>query len=181
MKSLPTLVLAMIVCITTATAQKKTAPDWTDIQQAEKLCNKAPRKIFVDIYTSWCGWCKKYDSVGFAESHIREYLNRKFYPVKLDAEFKDTLVFNGQTYINTSPKSVRPTHQLAATLLRGQLVYPSLVILDEKLGVITVIKGYKKPSELEALLHFYGDDAYQKQSYEQFRQEFRGKAVDPEE
>lgn len=181
MKSSTTLLLILALSISAASAQKKTPPAWTDIEQAERLCKKSPRKIFVDIYTSWCGWCKKYDSVSFAEPNIREYLNHQFYPVKLNAEYKDTLVFNGQIYINPSPNSARPTHQLAATLLRGQLLYPSLVIIDEKLAVITVIKGYKKPSELEALLHYYGDDAYLKQSYEQFRQGFRGKAVDPEE
>ena len=30
---------------------------WYSFSEAVELNKKKPKKIFIDIYTSWCGWC----------------------------------------------------------------------------------------------------------------------------
>ena len=32
---------------------------WLTWEEAIEMNKKAPRKIVVDIYTEWCGWCKR--------------------------------------------------------------------------------------------------------------------------
>ena len=32
---------------------------WLTMEEAEAKIKKEPRKIFIDVYTDWCGWCKK--------------------------------------------------------------------------------------------------------------------------
>ena len=39
---------------------------WMSWEEALEKSKKTKRKIFVDIYTDWCGWCKKMD-----KSHLQ--------------------------------------------------------------------------------------------------------------
>jgi thiol:disulfide interchange protein len=32
---------------------------WMTMEEAFKATQIQPRKIFIDVYTDWCGWCKK--------------------------------------------------------------------------------------------------------------------------
>ena len=33
--------------------------NWMTIEEAEAAVKKEPKKIFIDVYTDWCGYCKK--------------------------------------------------------------------------------------------------------------------------
>jgi thioredoxin-related protein len=43
----------------------------------------------VDVYTDWCGWCKRMDRDVYARDDMRTYLNQRFILVKLSAESAD--------------------------------------------------------------------------------------------
>jgi thioredoxin-related protein len=159
------------------TASKEaSAVKWYTIQEAEKLNSQSPRPIFIDTFTDWCGWCKKMDKDTFTNPVISELLNTKFYPVKFDAEGKESVKFLGQTFVNDGKYG--NAHQLAVALLNGQLSYPTVVFLtfqpDGKPGV-SPVPGYKTPKEMETLLSFFSQKAYETQSWEAFQQSFKGK------
>lgn len=122
----------------------------------EKKSSHPPKKMFIDIYTGWCGWCKKMDASTFTDTGVAEYMNAHFYPVKMDAEMKDTLVYNGHTFVNPSPGVQRSTHQLPASLLDYQLSYPSFVLMDENINRLVIYKGYRGTEEFLTLLKFFG-------------------------
>ena len=153
--------------------QKEDKPvfQWYTLEQAIELNKKNPKKICIDIYTDWCGWCKKYDTTSFKDTAVRAYLAANFYPVKFNAERGDSIVFSGKTYKNLNPGRPRSTHQLAIKLLQGQLSYPALVILDQNLATIKIEKGYKFTEELLLFLRYIGQDAYKSKSYEEFLKE----------
>jgi thioredoxin-related protein len=166
------------------TAKPQTPPSsgtkikWLDIEEAVALNQKKPKKIFIDTYTDWCGWCKKMDASTFINPVIVDYMNKNFYAVKFNAERKDTVNFNGKEYINPNPNGARSSHQLAMELLSGRMSFPSFVILDEKLNKVTVVPGYRKAPEFESILHWIGENAYQKQSYQEYSPTFKGTAVE---
>src|SRR5688572_12351082 len=64
---------------------------WMTWEQAAAANEKEPRKIFVDIYTDWCGWCKRMDVTTFIDPAVTKLMNEKFYAVKLNAEQKETI------------------------------------------------------------------------------------------
>ena len=147
---------------------------WYSFEDAYKLNKKKQKKIFIDVYTDWCGWCKKMDAETFTNPVIIEYMSQNFYCVKLDAERKDTVVIDGVTFVNPSPAGRRSTHQLAVELLKGKMSYPSYVFLNEKSQWMTVVPGFQKAKDFECVLHYFGEDAYLSIPWEEFRPTFVG-------
>jgi thioredoxin-related protein len=140
---------------------------WYSIEQAEKLAKQNPRKIFIDVYTDWCGWCKKMDATTYLDPKIVKLLNSDFYAVRLDGEDKKEIVFKDKSYkFIASGRS--GYNELAAILLNGQLSYPTTVYLDERLNMIQPIPGYQTVENLEPILIFLGKDYYKKQTWQQF-------------
>lgn len=143
--------------------------NWMTFQEAVELNRTAPKKIFIDTYTDWCGWCKKMDQTTFQDSLVVAYMNENYYAVKLNAEMSDTIVFGGYTYVNEGGMNGRRgTHQLAAALLQGKMSYPSYVFMNEKNQLITVAPGYMDASQFLPVLKYIGTDAYLKQSFKDY-------------
>lgn len=159
-----------------AKAQPITAQiKWHTFEEALQLQQQpAPKKIFIDMYTDWCGWCKKMDATTFKNDTLIQYLSSHFYAVKFDAERKDTIMIGGNMYINPNPKGTRSTHQLAAALMQNRLSYPSSVFLDEKGQLLSVVPGYMNARDMEKVLHFFGENAYMNQKWEDFLAGFKG-------
>ena len=143
--------------------------NWMTFEEAVKLNETAPKKIFIDVYTDWCGWCTKMDQTTFIDPAIVEYMNDNFYAVKFNAEQKEPVEFMGYTFINEAAEGAkRSTHQLAAALLQGKMSYPSYVFMNEKNQAITVVPGYSKAEEFITILRFIGSDAFLTTPWEEF-------------
>ncbi|MFC1734435.1 thioredoxin family protein [candidate division KSB1 bacterium] len=161
---------------TNQTVSENTSIKWYTFEEAIKLNEGFPKKkIFIDMYTDWCGWCKKMDAVTFKHPEIVKYLNEHYWAVKFDAEGFDTIVYNGVKYVNPKPPGTkRSTHQLAITLLSRQMTYPSYVFLNENNQLLTVVKGYIKPKSFEPVVHYFGDNSHFSKSWEEFTKTFVG-------
>ncbi len=155
--------------------EKESKIKWYSFEDAYNLIKKKPKKIFIDMYTDWCGWCKKMDAETFANPVIAEYMSKNFYCVKFDAERKDTVMIDGQMFVNPNPTGKRSTHKLAVELLRGKMSYPSFVILNEKGQSLTVLAGYQQAREFEKVINWFGSDAYLKTQFEDYKVDFQGK------
>lgn len=184
MQKLPLTLLILAVqlfAVSAASAQKKdqktpteTIIKWYSFEEAYQLNKKKPKKVFVDVYTDWCGWCKKMDAETFANPVIAKYMQKHFYCVKLNAELKDTIVLDGVKFINPNPSSRRSTHQLANELLRDKMSYPSYVFLNDKGNYLTMVAGYQAAENFEMIIHYFGDDAYLKQTFDVYKTSFVG-------
>jgi len=142
-------------------------------EQAYELNKTRPKMIFVDVYTDWCGWCKRMDATTFTAPEVVAYMNQHFYAVKLNAERQDTVVIDGVIFVNSNPGSGRGSHQLAIELLRGKMSYPSYAFLNEKSQLLTVVPGYQPTKEFEPILHYFGEGAYITEKWENFRAGFQ--------
>ena len=143
--------------------------NWMAFEEAVALNKTAPKKIIIDVYTDWCGWCKKMDQSTFQNPEVVAYINENFYAVKFNAETTAAITWSGYTYINENAQlGQRGPHQLAKTLLRGSLSYPSYVFLDESNRLLTVAPGYMEPKEFMPVLKYISTNAYKTQTFNDY-------------
>lgn len=173
MKKYLFLALLAVNSLVWAQESKVTAPSlaghegavkWMSFEQAVEKSKTEKRKIFIDVYTDWCGWCKVMDKNTFSEAQVAKILNEKFYPVKLDAEQTADIQFQGNTF-KFVPYGNKGTHQLAMALLNNQMSYPTVVFLDEEFRMIQPLAGYQKAEEFHKIIQFIGEDHYKKMKW----------------
>ena len=177
-KSLLSLCFFICVFATNISAQV----NWMSWEEMIKAQEKEARPVFIDVYTDWCGWCKVMDRETFAKAEVYEVLNQDYYSVKFDAEQRGDIEVGDKTYSYVG-QGRRGYHELAATILNGQLSYPTVVFLDEKsrveraianqngvsteearkniimlgdLALVAPIPGYQKVEQLLPMLEHFG-------------------------
>ncbi|SHI84835.1 thioredoxin family protein [Aquimarina spongiae] len=152
------LICVMLLCVTTQAQEIK----WMSFNEALEAQKKEPRKIFMDVYTDWCGPCKLLDKKTFHNKDVVSYVNENFYAVKFNAEGTEKIEYNNFTYTNPNYKHGRKgrnsQHFFANALkISG---YPSIVFFDENGGLIAPVVGYKTPQQLELYLKMIHSDDY---------------------
>ena len=133
--------------------------EWMTWIQASKANDTLQKKILVDVYTDWCGWCKVMDRETFTDSAVVAYINEHFYAVKLDAEQKED-VFWSEHLFSYEGSGRSGVHGLASALLDGEMSYPSLVFLNEKFERIRISKGFQDAKSLMAELEYAAQERY---------------------
>ncbi|MEA1787089.1 DUF255 domain-containing protein [Arenibacter sp. GZD96] len=135
--------------------------NWLTWDEAVKLSETeaSPKKMFVDVYTDWCGWCKKMDKDTFQNAEVAKYMSENFYMVKMDGEGKEPLTYKGKTY-KYVPSGRSGYHELAAALMQGRLSYPTTIFLDEKMNMLSPLPGYHKAQPFLNIAKYFGDNVY---------------------
>lgn len=154
----PFLVVIIGLLTFTTSAQEVNWLSWNEAT-ALAATDKNPKKIFVDIYTDWCGWCKKMDKDTFQNAEVAAYMSNNFYMVKLDGEGKEPIDFKGKTY-KYVPSGKRGYHEFAAALMQGRLSYPTVVFMDAQFNMLSPVPGYQKPDPFLNIARYFGDNIY---------------------
>ena len=120
---------------------------WYTLEEAIELNKTNKKKFAIDIYTSWCHWCKVMDKETFTDASVIEYMNEHFYAIKFDGEYKENITFQGKEFkfVNAGRRGI---NTLAYFLLDGRAAYPTIVYLDEDLNKVKVSPGFKKPDQM---------------------------------
>ena len=59
---------------------------WVDFNTGYSIAMKKKKVMLIDVYTDWCGWCKKLKRNTFSDKQIGTFFNNNFINVAIDAE-----------------------------------------------------------------------------------------------
>lgn len=149
---------------------------WTTMSDALARSEKSKKKILVDFYTDWCGWCKVMDKKTYTDPKVIDIINKYYIPVKFNAETEGPIAYQGQTYALES-QGMRSTHKLAIKLLDGQMGYPTTTFLAQDHGRITNIPGYIEANEMALYLQYFGENKHLSMMYDEFKRKEMQKSV----
>ncbi len=170
------LLLFLLLSLGTVNSQEI---NWMTMNEALVAQKESPKKIFMDVFTTWCGPCKMLDKNTFSDKEVIDYVNENYYAVKFNAEGTEEITYQDFTYTNPNfqpeRKGRNTTHFFADALkLTG---YPSLVFFTEKGDLIQALPGYKTPQQLEIFLKMIATDDYQKitttEAWQDYQKKFK--------
>lgn len=73
---------------------------WKEVLQ---LSQELDKTVFVDVYTTWCGPCKKVAKTVFTQEKVGKFYNENFINAKIDGESKEGVKFVEKYNIKSYP------------------------------------------------------------------------------
>jgi thioredoxin-related protein len=167
--------LTLLTIQLSSLAQNKTTISkgiqWMSVEEVQEKMKTEPRKVYVDVYTDWCGWCKVMDKKTFTNKQLIDYINSNYYAIHLNAEGKDSILFKNKKY---GPLQGSKTNELAADWMMNKLSYPTSIFFDENFRNPQPIPGYLEVPMMEMILKYFGENKHKSIPWEKYKKEFIG-------
>jgi thioredoxin-related protein len=140
-------------------AQETATLRWHQWNEGVTAVQNSGKYMLVDVYTNWCGWCKKMDRAVFGHPQVQQLLAESFIPVKLNAE-STNLITNGTNQY---------TEQEWAKQL-GVNSYPTILVYDKRFQLISRFSGYRDSEKFIRYLKYIQGKHYTQYTFQEYLQ-----------
>ena len=151
---LPVLLLAALLSPMLLTADELA---WTGYSEALQLAKESGKKVLVDVYTDWCGWCKRMDKDVYANEKVKAFLKEHFETAKLNAEAVTKHTVDGYTL---TEKEIAALYQIKG--------YPATIFLTPEGKTITIVPGYVSADRFLPMLEYIEGEHYKTTKWEDY-------------
>jgi len=118
---------------------------WMDFNSGYDLAKKKNKVMLVDVYTDWCGWCKRMDRDTYEHSEIYPVVTKDFVAIKFNPEVTDVMYsFEGRKYNGSDLAGLISNYNLTG--------YPTTIFIYPKEKKSEVIAGYKNAEQMKVVL-----------------------------
>ena len=140
MKRCITVIILGFLALTTGTFAEV---EWGhDYDAALEAAKKDKKLVMVDLYTDWCGWCKKLDKDTFSDKDVEARVTKEFVAVKVN------------------PEKSQQNAKLAKDF--GTTGFPHIVFVDANGKKVSEIDGYLPAAQFLEQLNKITDKATKK-------------------
>ncbi len=130
---------------------------WVTLEEAQDKAYDEGKYIVLDVYTEWCGFCRRMNQETYGDEGVQENLDRYFYPVRINAESDREVTFLGETYTMES-----------LALQFGVGSYPTTIFIAPNGEPIAVQPGFIDAPTFRRMLSFVGSESYNTVSFEEY-------------
>jgi thioredoxin-related protein len=130
---------------------------WRDFNDGIAEAKKTNKKILIDVYTDWCGWCKRMDSQTYADKQVAKYLGERYVLVKLNAESAKKIFYNDKQYTE---------REFSAAF--GITGYPATLFLKSNGEAITIYPGFADAKRFMDVASFIAEDHYLTKKFDEY-------------
>ncbi|SMO54903.1 thioredoxin family protein [Fodinibius sediminis] len=131
--------------------------DWMSLEKAQSLAAESGKKVLLYSEAQWCGYCKKMNKEVFPEQSVVDSLHKYFYPVRIDIESKDAVLFNDERF----------TEQSLARAFRA-IRTPTTIFINSDGSLIGTQPGFLPAEIFDKLLAYVGRDYHRRLSFEEY-------------
>ena len=142
----PLLAMFLIAAARPVAAAPNPGVAWRGWDRGLEEAKTSGRPMLVDVYTEWCGWCRRMDADVYSRPEIRDYLRDRFVMVKLDAEASDPARYEGRSFTSRT---------LAARF--GVSGYPTTIFLRPAGDHLVNVPGYVDADRFLLVLRYIGE------------------------
>ncbi len=118
---------------------------WQEFADGKRQAETSGKKLMVYFRTDWCGYCTRMEETTFGDEEVIRFLEKRFVPVKVDAEEEQKLA--------------------AAFQVRS---YPTSWFLTSDGEKILFLPGYAPSEPFLHVLRFIHTDAHEEMSFEEY-------------
>ncbi len=155
MKQLITLFILTVLYCQAGLAQEREKINWISFEQLSDSLDSNPKSVLINFHTEWCAYCRKMHREVFTDPEIVRIVNENYYAVHFDAESRDTVIFDGQVFLNKEYSGRKKgLHELARLFgdRKGKVTVPITIFLDEEFKVRSRHFEYLSRKKLKELL-----------------------------
>ena len=125
--------------------------DWLEFDEAAEKAAKQGKHLIVDVYTTWCGWCKVMDRETYGNPEVAAYLTDNFVLAKVNGESSSKLHYKGQEITE---------RQFARAV--GVTGYPATFFMKPNAELLGGVPGFIKSPDFMIYSRYVATRWYQK-------------------
>jgi thioredoxin-related protein len=141
---------------------------WLAFDAAAERAMKEGKHVIVDIYTTWCGWCKVMERETYGNPEVADYLLSNFVLAKVNGESSSKVHWKG-----------REITEREFTRSVGVTGFPTTYFLKPNLEVLGGRPGYIRPSEFLIISRFVNTKWYEKGTLQDYLKEMQAGGTGP--
>lgn len=132
--------------------------DWLPFEEALNVAAENEKKILVDVYAPWCGFCRRMHLETYSDPEVSAYLAAHFVVTRVDGDnSEDTYRFRDHALTGT---------ELGYRL--GARGFPTSVFLFPDGNYLTPLPGFVDADNFLTVLQYLATDAFEDESFEEF-------------
>ncbi len=132
---------------------------WVPLEDGMKRASASGKYVFVTVYTDWCQYCRKLNTVTFKSKPVMAELAKNFQSVRVNAEGDKSVLWKGK----------KMTERQVAKVSWGVTGFPTMLFISPKGEIIGSYSAYAEPEFMVQLLRYISSGARERKvSFDDF-------------